>query len=338
ADGVIIEVHQNPAEAYSDGPQSLYPKQLERVLRDVEAILPIVGRQLYRAARVAHLTETRGGAKKKDATLTIAYQGQAGAFSERAAHQFFGDTIRTQPSTAFRDVFSAVADGTVDYGVLPVENSLTGSIHQNFDLFSEFDVTIVGEVKLRIVHSLIAHPGTRLKDIDTVYAHPQASAQCDDFLRSHAEWKVINVYDTAGSVDHVKSHGLKKAAAIAGAAAASLYGMEVLQEGIESNPNNFTRFVVIGKPGASTGDADKTSIVFETKNEPGALVTVLQTCAQAGVNLVKLESRPIPGQPWHYLFYADLQTATSDPKWAGLQAALQDQTHELRVLGSYRAA
>lgn len=339
ADGLIIEVHPHPTQALSDGPQSLYPQQLERLLQDVEAVAPIVGRQLYRPARVqmaraAAPPEVAQGS----APLTVAYQGQAGAFSERAARQFFGDTVKPRPSTTFRDVFEAVAKGEVDYGIVPVENSLAGSIHQNFDLLLEYPNVIIGEIKLRIVHSLIAWPGTTLKDIRTVYAHPQAAAQCDDFLRAHAEWQVINVYDTAGSVDYIRTHGLKDAAAIAGAGAAAIYEMEVVKEGIESNASNFTRFLAIGRPGSKAEAPDKTSIVFQTHNQPGALSQVLSTIGAHAVNMVKLESRPIPGQPWEYMFYADLQVAPDQAAWEPLMAALKEHTQQLRVLGSYHAA
>jgi prephenate dehydratase len=235
-------------------------------------------------------------------------------------------------------VFEAVATSQVDYGIVPVENSLTGSIHQNFDLMLEQPTTIVGEIKLRIVHNLIAHAGVSIRDINTIYAHFQAAAQCDDFLRAHPGWQVINVYDTAGSVDYIKTHGLKQAAAIAGAETAALYDMEVLKEGIESHAGNFTRFLVVARQGSPSEAADKTSLVFETHHQPGSLAKVLQLVAQHQVNLVKLESRPIPGQPWEYLFYADLQIAPGHASWEALLAALQQETQHCHVLGSYHAA
>ncbi|MHB2020093.1 MAG: 3-deoxy-7-phosphoheptulonate synthase [Candidatus Xenobia bacterium] len=329
ADGIIIEVHPNPAEALSDGPQSLLPRQLERLIRDIEVVAPVVGRQLYRSYRMPAPPHSNG----KTAT-DVAYQGQPGAFSERASRQFFGPQVKTAPQIEFRDVFEAVVQGRAAFGVLPIENSLTGSIHQNYDHLLEHDVRIVGELKLRIVHSLIAAPGVRMQDIKTIYAHPQAAGQCDHFLREHPEWSVINVYDTAGSVDHVKQHGFQDAAAIASAEAASLYGMEVLKEGIESHPSNFTRFIVIAPAGTpAPADADKTSIVFSTENRPGALLDALKVLSDAGINMVKLESRPIPGQPWEYMFYADLQTAPGQTI-----DGLQQHTRMLRVLGSYHAA
>jgi 3-deoxy-7-phosphoheptulonate synthase len=340
ADGVMLEVHPNPPKALSDGPQSLYPTQLVKVMRDIQVIAPVVGRQLHRPERraITHLFKPAEPVEPPTPTERVAYQGQPGAFSERASRHFFGPEVQTEPLLSFRDVFEAVKEGQVRFGVLPIENSLTGSIHQNYDLLLEYNLHIVGEIKLRIVHALIALPGTKLEDIKTVYAHPQASGQCEEFLRQHPDWTVQNVYDTAGSVAYVKSHNLKDGAAIASPAAAELYGMQVLQEGIESNPSNFTRFIVVSRYPVVFEKADKTSIVFSTANQPGSLFSALEQIKAHGINMVKLESRPIAGKPWEYMFYVDLQTAPGEADWHKAMQDLAAHAEGLRVLGSYCAA
>jgi 3-deoxy-7-phosphoheptulonate synthase len=327
ADGVMIEVHPDPTVALSDGPQSLYPRQLDRLLRDVEAIAPVVGRHMPRpeAARrpAPHLGQS----------TAVAYQGQAGAFSEKAARQYFGPEVEAAPHHSFRDVFEAVEEGRAAHAVVPVENSLTGSIHENYDLLLDHDLQIVGELKLRIVHNLIGQPGATREGVRTVYAHPQAAGQCEEYLRRHG-WQVVNVYDTAGSVAHVKGLADPSAAAIAGPEAARIYGMEILQEAIEDHPSNYTRFIVLAREGHVSDAANKTTIVFRTENKPGALLEALRIVADHGINMVKLESRPIPGQPWEYMFYADLEGAGHDEALAVLAA----RTPFMRRLGTYHSA
>lgn len=330
ADGIMVEVHPDPITALSDGPQSLLPKQLERLLRDVEVIAPVVGRHVPRLDAVGPLLSSSGNAS---VARGVAYQGQAGAFSEKAVRQLFGASVEAMPTPSFREVFEAVRDGRAACGVLPIENSLTGSIHETYDLLLEHDLHIAGELELRVVHNLIGLPGASLEGIQTVYAHPQAAAQCEEFLRKNG-WRVVNVYDTAGSVAHVKALSDETAAGIAGPDVARLYGMEMLAEAIEDNPRNFTRFIIVAPGPAPSESADKTSIVFRAENRPGALLRALATISDAGINMVRLESRPIHGTPWEYMFYADLEGAG----WTETLEPLRLAAPFFRVLGEYRGA
>jgi prephenate dehydratase len=266
----------------------------------------------------------------------VAFQGEHGAFSEKAARQFFGDGIKTSPSPSFRSVFEKVLAGDAAYGVLPVENTLGGSIHQNYDLLVEFDVHIVGETKLRVVHSLIANKGTRIDQIKRIYAHPQAAAQCEKLLRAHPEWSVLQVYDTAGSVKMIKEEKALDAAAIASSDAARRFDMDILREGIESDPQNFTRMIVIAREPAKTGN--KLALVYATQNKPGALFATLEVFAKKGMNLTKLESRPIAGKPWEYLFYVDAVEELNNRQVAAALKELQSHASFLKVLGNYPSA
>jgi len=340
ADGVMLECHPEPEKALSDGPQSLTFDMVERLLRDLEAIAPVVGKRIA----LAHKIPAAAKAAKKGHAVSeaVAFQGEHGAFSEKAARQFFGDKAKTSPSSSFRDVFEKVVAGEVAFGIVPVENTLGGSIHQNYDLLCEFDVQIVGETKLRVVHNLIANKGTKLADIKRIYAHPQAAAQCERFLRQHPTWSVLQVYDTAGSVKMIKEEKALDAAAIASSAAAKHFDMDILKEGIESDPQNYTRFIVIAHgprdPGRGPSKVDKVSLVYAAENKPGALFRTLEVFAKRGVNLCRLESRPIPGKPFEYLFYVDLTGDVHDKSVAGALKDLKEHITFVKVLGSYPSA
>ena len=339
ADGVMLECHPEPEKALSDGPQSLTFDMVERLLRDLEAIAPVVGKRVA----LSHKQPSAAKPVRKGhaAPEAVAFQGEHGAFSEKAARQFFGDKAKTSPSGAFRDVFQKVTAGDAAYGIVPVENTLGGSIHQNYDLLVEFDVHIVGETKLRIVHNLIANKGTKVTDIKRIYAHPQAAAQCERFLRQHPHWSVLQVYDTAGSVKMIKEEKAMDAAAIASSAAAKHFEMEILKEGIESDPQNYTRFIVISRDGRDPGKGgkvDKVSVVYSTENKPGALFRTLEVFARRGVNLSRLESRPIPGKPFEYLFYVDLTGDVHDKSISAALKELKEHITFVKVLGSYPSA
>ena len=334
ADGVMIECHPEPEKALSDGPQSLKFDQVERLLRELQAIAPVVGRRLdLSTLRPPHKPEKKGHVVHAE---TVAFQGEHGAFSEKASRQFFGDFVKTAPSPSFRAVFEKVLAGDVAYGILPVENTLGGSIHQNYDLLVEFDVHTIGETKLRVVHSLIANRGTSIDQIKRIYAHPQAAAQCEKLLRAHPKWTVLQVYDTAGSVKMIKEEKALDAAAIASSDAARHFDMEILREGVESDPQNYTRFIVIAREPAKTGN--KVSLVYSTKNEPGALFRTLEIFSKHGMNLTKLESRPIAGKPWEYLVYVDATEDMSNRRLAGALKALREAATFVKVLGNYPSA
>jgi len=266
--------------------------------------------------------------------MRIAYQGEPGAFSEAASRQVSA-SAELLPCKAFEDVFAAVDSGAVEYGVLPIENSIGGSIHRNFDLLLENQLPIVGEVEVPVVHHLLALPGRTLADIKRVYSHPQALAQCDRFLRTLSGVEVIASYDTAGSAKLVADHQLTDAAAIASARAGEVNGLVALRSAIQDNDTNTTRFLIVGRTPLSDAPADKTTIVFTLANEPGALFKALAAIALRGIDLTKLESRPIPGRKWEYLFYVDLAAARDDLACARALAHLGEFAPMVRVLGSY---
>jgi prephenate dehydratase len=278
--------------------------------------------------------------------LRAAFQGERGAFSEDAARQLLGPEVVTLPRKSFDDMFEAVVSGAADCALAPIENTLAGSVIRNYDLLLEFDLTIVGEVVLRVVHNLIALRGSRIDQIRRVYSHPVALAQCERFFNAHPAFEVVPAYDTAGAVKMIVEAGRTDEAAIAGRSAAEVYGAEILAEGIESNAQNFTRFFLLVRPDrvesvvpATTGSAErKTSIVFRTGNRPGALYRSLAAFAEERIDLTKIESRPIEGRPWEYSFYLDfLGDRASAPVQRAL-AHLAAQAENLRILGSYPKA
>jgi prephenate dehydratase len=266
--------------------------------------------------------------------MRIAYQGEPGAFSEAASRQVNADADLL-PCRSFEDVFAAVDSGRVDYGVLPIENSIGGSIHRNFDLLLEHQLPIVGEVEVPVVHHLLALPGRTLADVRRIHSHPQALAQCDRFLRTLTGVEIIATYDTAGSAKMIADQRLDDAAAIASARAAEVFGLEAIRSSIQDYDNNTTRFLVVGRLPLSDAPPDKTSIVFTLANEPGALFKALAAIALRGIDLTKLESRPIPGRKWEYLFYVDLAAARDDLACARALAHLGEFAPMIRVLGSY---
>lgn len=266
--------------------------------------------------------------------MTIAYQGERGAFSEAAARRVDPDA-ELLPTRSFEEVFDAVKAGTVAHGVLPIENSIGGSIHRNYDLLLEHDLPIVGEVELPVVHHLLALPGATLEGLRKVYSHPQGLAQCERFLRTLTNVEIIATYDTAGSAKMVADSGLKDAGAIASARAGDVFGLTSLAASVQDFDDNVTRFLVVGGTPLRHQVADKTSIVFSLPNEPGSLFKALSVFALRGISLTKLESRPIPGRPWQYLFYVDLAAARDDVSCTRALAHLGEFAPMLRTLGTY---
>ncbi len=335
ADGLMIEVHHNPDEALSDGAQSLYPKQFGQLTRDIYVIAPVIGKQLDfdyldKAKAVDHLGKANGTGLQRAAFL-----GEMGTFSHKACTQYFGDKVTAVPAPSFKTIFEGVKNGEVDFGIVPVENSLTGSIHENYDLLLEYDLKIVGEIALRIIHHLIGKPGAEIEKIKRVLSVSMAFQQCRQFLERHDGWELVMVKDTAGAVKAVSEAQNMTDAAIAGKEAATIYGMEVIAEGIETNPRNYTRFVIISAGQLQKGPCSKSSIIFSTGNQPGALFEILKIYADHGVNLVKLESRPIHGKPWEYMFYVDLEADAGSKEFAPILDLLKAKTDYLKVLGSY---
>jgi prephenate dehydratase len=267
--------------------------------------------------------------------VRLAYQGEPGAYSEAAALHFGGAEAETLPCKTFDDVFEAVEKKRATHGVVPLENSIGGTIHRNYDLLLEHELPVTGEVELDVVHCLQALPGTALADVKIVYSHPQALAQCERYLKDLGV-TVEAVYDTAGGAKLVAEQKLAGAAALASRRAAEVFGLEVLQEAVQDFEFNITRFAIIG--GAPQSDANKTTIVFALPSTPGALFKALSVFALRDINLTKLESRPIRGRPWEYLFYAEIDARRDDLTCARALTHLAEFARWTRVLGTYRGA
>jgi prephenate dehydratase len=266
--------------------------------------------------------------------MRIAYQGEPGAFSEAAARRVDPEA-QLLPCRSFEEVFDTVESGPASLGVLPIENSIGGSIHRNYDLLLSHELPIVAEIELPVVHHLLAVPGATVEGLKRVYSHPQALAQCERFLQTLKGIEVIATYDTAGSAKMVADAGLPDSAAIASARAGEVFGLLQLASSIQDYDDNITRFLVVGRRPLKNTIADKTTIVFTVPNEPGALFKALSVFALRGVDLTKLESRPIPGRPWEYLFYADLAAPRDQLTCARALAHLAEFAPTLRTLGSY---
>ena len=265
----------------------------------------------------------------------VAFQGEHGAFSEMAARTYFPTGIGTLPVKSFDDLFRLVTRGRAKFGIIPIENSLYGSIHQNYDLLQRYSLKIGGEIKLRVVHSLLANPRVRLRDIQFIYSHPQALGQCDTFLRRLKNVEAIAMYDTAGAAKFIKEGGRTDAAAIASLDAARVYGLKVLRSGIESDHRNFTRFLLLSRKSLIATSSAKTSIIFSLKNVPGSLFKALSVFALRDINLHKIESRPLVGRPWEYVFYLDFQGSVRDDASRRALGHLREITSYLKILGSY---
>ena len=266
--------------------------------------------------------------------LRIGFQGEHGAYSEQAAFQHFGPSIETVPTRSIREVFNLTEVGAIDAGVVPVENSIEGSISETHDMLLTSSVKVVGEVAVRVVHCLIALPSAKLSDIKVIYSHPQALAQCRNFVAGlGAEPRVA--YDTAGSVKMIKDEGIVSAGSIASERAAEIYGMKILKKGIEDYGRNFTRFLVISKTEGKRTAASKTSVIFSVPHTPGSLYNVLEVFARDGINLTKIESRPTRQRPWEYYFFVDIEGHHKDRAISGAFAEIATKTIFLKVLGSY---
>ena len=265
--------------------------------------------------------------------MKVAFQGEPGAYSEQAVFNYFG-MVETKPCESFDVVFNSVVSGECEQGLIPIENSLAGSIHQNYDLLLRHDLHIVGEYLLRVEHCLIGLPGVKKEDIQKAISHPQALGQCAAYLRNLGI-KPETVYDTAGSVKMLKASGERTTVAIASRRAAELYEMQIIEEGIEDNPENYTRFLAISKTAVQPEGESKTSIVFTLKNQPGSLFKAMSVFALRDIDLTKIESRPLQGKPWEYLFYVDFIGAEHEGTVRKALDHLSEYALMTRVLGSY---
>jgi len=275
--------------------------------------------------------------KSKRKVVKVAFQGEIGAYSEEAAFKFFGEKIQTIPCQTFADVFKVVEKRKADFGIIPIENSLEGTVGQNYDLLLKSNLKIFGEEVLKIRHCLIANRGVKVGFLKKVYSHPQALGQCREFLEK-LKLESIPVYDTAGGVRMLKEEGQKDAAAIASERAGKIYQMKILKKRIETNKQNFTRFFIISKNEAKKVKNSKTSIVFSLRHIPGALFGALESFAKREINLTKIESRPIIGKPGEYYFYLDFEGNLGEKTMKEALKELREKSLFLKILGSYPKA
>lgn len=303
---------------------------------------------MKKASKHAESKTKKKAATKKSRPLSVAFQGELGAFSHQAIQQLLGPKTQSVPCERFDKVFAALSEGKVDAAMLPLENTLAGSVHENFDLLLRYPFEITAETSVRVIHNLIARPGVKIKTIRKVYSHPVALNQCLDFFAKHAQIDRTPFYDTAGSVKmlmQLPAGDGQESGAIASELAAKLYKAEILQRGIEDDTQNYTRFFLL-EPAKSPARIMrgmgshpwKTSLVFSTKNVPGALFRALGALALRDLNLIKIESRPLRGKPWEYMFYLDLIGHRDEPQVRNALTQLREVSDFLRVLGTYRAA
>ena len=345
ASGIEVEVHNNPEKALSDGPQSLYPEQFEKLMRDIQAIAPVIGKTLEKIPRhIPSSIKDASAAKGSAASLSepvVAFQGERGAFSELAARRFFPEDVRVLPCHSFKDTFDAVSDSAATFAVIPIENALGGAVYDPLDLIKiHSELTVVGETQVRVVHNLIGFPGVKEDEIKRIYSHPQALSQCKEFLETHfPNAEIIPFFDTAGAVSYIKESGDRTSAAIAGAPAALYNGMTIIHQSIETNPSNYTRFYVLTREEnaplfMAERKREKASMLFSVSDEPGSLMKVLEVFYRNGLNMQKLESRPIQGKPWEYTFYVDVLIPDYS-RFEGICDEIKASAASFRVLGVY---
>ncbi|MBQ7539034.1 MAG: 3-deoxy-7-phosphoheptulonate synthase [Treponema sp.] len=345
ADGIIVEVHCHPEQALSDAAQALYPAQFDKIMRDIESLAPVMGKE------VAHIRSVDSQKKANAEKIThkkpiCVFSGMKGAYAEQAIENFFEDSVEAQTVDSFDEIFQAVVDGKADYGMVPIENSTAGSVYNNYDNLTRYeDISIVGALTLRIQHSLLGVKGASLDTIKNVYSHPQGLSQCSNFLKSQ-KWNAVDTVSTATAASLVAEKGSVENAAICNARNAAIYGLEVLKEGIQNEQNNYTRFVVIAanhveEPAGQWSEQkpNMASFVFTTKNEAGALYDALGVFKEANLSMNRLESRPIAGKPWKYWFYCDVVIGSDIENPAeyitDFSDKLKKMAEDVRILGVY---
>src|SRR5574344_2122140 len=356
ADGIIVEVHCHPEKALSDAAQALYPEQFDKLMRDIEALAPVVGKEVahirieqpgVKAVKAGKAgAAEKSGAKAGAASLPVcAYSGKRGAYAEQAIARYFDSDAQSLAVDSFRGIFQSVVDGKADYGMVPIEKSLAGSVYENYDNLTQFeDVSIVGSVTLRIQHALLGVKGATVDTIKNIYSHPQGFSQCSKFLADKKSWNHVDAVSTATAAKLVGESKSVENAAIASAVNAKYYKLNVIKDGIEDDPRNYTRFVIIAANHVTKKSADAAklakaafkcqskegtaanmaSFVFSVKNERGALYECLGIFQKSKLNLTRLESRPIAGKPWRYWFYADAVLGESKKQDAYVGGILEE--------------
>ncbi|MBV9924778.1 MAG: prephenate dehydratase [Acidobacteria bacterium] len=268
----------------------------------------------------------------------VAFQGERGAFSEEAAVKLLGERVALVPRPTFESLFAAVGEGAADLALAPVENTLAGSVHRVYDLLLESRLHMTAEVVIPIRHFLIGLSGSEAEEVKTVESHPVALAQCERFFASRPDIRRVAADDTAGSVANVLRRGDPSCAAVAGRRAADIYGGQILREGLEDHRENYTRFVLLAPEASEVKEADKLSLVVKLAHRPGALHHALEPFARRRLDLLKIESRPLRGQPWEYHFYLDLRAPAGDPELTAALEELHERAASVRVLGHYASS
>jgi len=315
-------------------------KQIEdagREKRVVENVISIAREEGIKQEAIESIYKQIVSVSRNMQGIVVAFQGEIGAYSEEAAFHFFGASIEVKPCESVDDVFRVVEQGDIQFGVVPIENSLEGSISRVYDLLLDSNLMVCGEIELRITHCLIGGPEATLDTIRKIYSHPQALAQCRDFLK-HLNCEIIPTYDTAGSVKMIKEKNITDGGAVASTRAAEIYGMKIIAREIEDNPNNFTRFFILAKQDSPPTGDDKTSIVFSVRHKPGALYEFIKELAARKINLTKIESRPTRQKPWEYNFYLDFEGHREDKARREALENLRNSSIFVKVLGSYPKA
>ncbi len=348
ADGIIIEFHTNPSKARSDANQALTPEMFDKLMHDVEAMAPVVGKSVVHIRKDLVKKADENSKVKDNEKITCAYSGKRGAYAEQAVLRYFDENAEAVPCSSFKEVFKTVLEGKADYGMIPIENSLGGSVYDNYDNLSLFeDVSIVGAMHLRIQHALLAPKGTKISDIKRIYSHPQGFAQCEKIIDTY-NWEKIVTVSTATGAKMVSDLASKENAAIASSITAGYYNLEILKDDIQDDPRDYTRFVVIAPNHISQNrtilskNPNMATFMFSTENKSGSLCEALGVFQKYGLNLTRLESRPIAGQPWHYWFYADAELKeTEHQNIEYVQKVLNELksvAEEIRLLGVYSEA
>jgi len=276
---------------------------------------------------------------KKQRNIVAGFQGEPGAFSQSAARKLLGEAVKTQPFSAFREVFDALRADEISHAVIPIENTLHGSVLENYDHILEYGFPIRGETSIRIAHQLIAMPGVSLRDVKFVYSHPVALSQCRVFFENNKQMKATPFYDTAGSVKMLSEEKPPNAAAIASKDAAEIYSGKILKRNIEDNRQNFTRFFLLTKQKSTLVSPEaksKVSITFTAANTPGSLFRAMACLALRDLNIIKIESRPLIGKPWEYRFYMDFFGSMEDTVVRNALANLSEMTQACQILGNYQ--
>ncbi len=275
--------------------------------------------------------------KSKENEYIAGFQGVPGSFSEQALIEYFGEDAKTKNLNEFEDVFKALKNDKIDYGVLPIENSSTGGISETYDLLRKYGLYIIGEKCLKVDHNLLVIKGTKIEDIKEVYSHPQAFQQSREFFRTHAKWRLIPYSNTAISAKFIKNENSKTKAAVSSKKAAQLYDLDILKSNINFNQSNYTRFIVIGKNLEISNDCNKISILFSILHKPGTLFNILKYFAENNLNMTKIESRPIVDKSWEYFFYIDFEGCLKDEVVKETIKLIEKDSIYFKLLGNYKS-